>query len=193
MASTFQERRNQSRRFLPPDPKAHEPYRLTPGLAVRVGVLGAVALGVFGLLFFRLWSLQVLSGDRYLEAAQNNQVRTVRVEAPRGVILDRDGRQIVANVAGTAVQVWVNDLPRQGRYAMLGRLAQVLNVPLGRLAREVDEGRNDPLTPVTVKTAVHEDQVAWLYEHQAEFPGVRIAQTYLRDYPYRAAGAHLLG
>jgi penicillin-binding protein 2 len=193
LASTFQERRNQSRRFLPPDPKTHEPYRLTPRLAVRVGVLGALALGVFGLLFFRLWSLQVLSGDRYLEAAQNNQVRTVRLEAPRGAILDREGRPIVSNVAGTAVQIWVSDLPEEGRYAMLGRLARVLDVPLGRLAREVDEGRADPLTPITVKTAVHEDQVAWISEHQAEFRGVRITQTYLRDYEYRAAAAHLLG
>ena len=67
------------------------PYRLTPGLAVRVGVLGVVALAVFALLFFRLWSLQVLSGADYLDAAQNNQLRTIRVEAPRGPILDRKG------------------------------------------------------------------------------------------------------
>jgi penicillin-binding protein 2 len=193
LARGLYEPRTPSRRFLPPDPKVQEPYRLTPQLALRVGVLGALALGIFGLLFFRLWSLQVLSGDRYLEAAQNNQLRTIRVEAPRGVILDRQGRTIVSNVPGTAVQIWVSDLPRQGRYRMLRELAGVLNVPLARLAREVDAQRDDPLTPITVKTAVHEDQVAYLYEHQSQFPGVRIVQTYLRDYEYRAAAAHLLG
>ena len=49
-----------SSRFLPPDPSVHEPYRLTPGLALRVGIVGAVALAAFAVLFFRLWSLQVL-------------------------------------------------------------------------------------------------------------------------------------
>ena len=98
------------------------------------------------MLFFRLWSLQVLSGDTYLAAAQGNQLRTIRIEAPRGTILDRNGTPIVDNVAGTAVQVWVGDLPRQGRYAILKRLASVLHVPLRRLAKEVDERIADPLT-----------------------------------------------
>ena len=101
----YQERRSLSERFLPPDPRVREPYRLTPPLALRVGILGAVALLLFALLFLRLWSLQVLSGDEYLNAAQNNQLRLVRLEAPRGPILDRNGRTIVSNVAGTAVEL----------------------------------------------------------------------------------------
>ena len=61
----------------------------------------------------------MLSGDRYRLAAQNNQLRTVPVEAPRGSILDRAGNTIVSNVPGTAVQIWTADLPDEGRYAML--------------------------------------------------------------------------
>lgn len=196
MSSTtpYGERRNASPRFLPPDPSVAAPYRLTPGLAVRVGVLGAVAIAVFAVLFIRLWSLQVLSGDRYLNAAQNNQLRTIRVEAPRGPILDAGGKVIVGNVPGTAVKLWVGDMPKKvGRYAMIKRLASVLDVPVDRLAREVDDRRVDPLTPITVKTAVHEDQVNYLIEHQSEFPGVQVQQTYLRDYPYQSLGAQVLG
>jgi len=193
LASTVHERRSPSRRFLPPDPKVHEPYRLTPQLALRVGILGALALGVFGLLFFRLWSLQVLSGDTYLAAAQNNQIRTIRVEAPRGALLDRKGTPIVSNVPGTAVQIWVSDLPREGRYRMLRRLATLVHVPLARLTREVEAAKTDPLTPITVKTAVHDYQVAYLLEHQTEFRGVRVAQTYLRGYEYQSMAAHVLG
>ena len=55
--------------FLPPDPRVEEPYRFTPQLALRVAILGAIALAVFGVLFFRLWALQVLSGPQYLQAA----------------------------------------------------------------------------------------------------------------------------
>jgi penicillin-binding protein 2 len=189
----YHERRAASERFLPPDPRVREPYRLTPALALRVGILGAVALLLFALLFLRLWSLQVLSGDEYLNAAQNNQLRLVRVEAPRGPILDRRGRAIVSNVAGTAVQLWVGDMPPEGRYELVRRLADVLKVDPVGLAREVEEHRNDPLTPITVKTSVGEEQVNYLYEHQAEFPGVEIVQVYLRDYTYNSLAAQILG
>lgn len=196
MSSThapYGERRSPSPRFLPPDAKVAAPYRLTPGLALRVGILGAFAIAAFAILFFRLWSLQVLSGDVYLNAAQNNQLRLLRVEAPRGPILDRNGKVIVGNTPGTAVKLWVGDMPKQGRYEMVSRLATVLGVAPQQLAREVDVRSADPLTPITVKTAVHPDQVAYLLEHQAEFPGVQIQQTSLRDYAYRSLGAQVLG
>ncbi|MGL6278142.1 MAG: penicillin-binding protein 2 [Gaiella sp.] len=192
-SSPYDERRSSSSRFLPPEPGVEAPHRLTPGLALRVGVLGVIALAVFAVLFVRLWSLQVLSGDTYLAAAQDNQLRTIQVEAPRGTIIDRNGKVIVENVPGTAVKLWVGDLPEKGRYDVITRLAAVLDVPAGRLAKEVDERRFDPLNPITVKTAVGDEQVAYLYEHQDEFPGVQIQQTFLRHYPYGSNGAQFLG
>ncbi len=192
-SGAYHEPRSSSGRFLPPDPRVREPHRLTPQLALRVGVFGALALVVFGVLFLRLWSLQVLSGDEYLNAAQNNQLRLVRIEAPRGPILDRHGRVVVSNVAGTAVRLWVGDMPKQGRHQLVERLAAVLDVSPRALSREVDERREDPLTPVIVKTSVGEAQVDYLLEHQAEFPGVEIAQVYLRDYHYGALAAQILG
>jgi penicillin-binding protein 2 len=189
----YRERRSPSGRFLPPDPRVREPYRLTPALALRVGVLGAVALIVFAVLFLRLWSLQVLSGDEYLNAAQNNQLRLVRVEAPRGPIVDRHGRTIVSNVGAIAVRLWVGDLPKEGRYDLIRRLAAVVDVSPQALAREVDEGRSDPLTPITVKTSVGVAQRDYLFEHRSEFPGVEIASVFLRDYQYNTLAAHTLG
>jgi len=189
----YQERRTPSGRFLPPDPRVREPHRLTPQLALRVAVLGGVALVAFAVLFLRLWSLQVLSGEEYLKASQNNELRLIRVEAPRGPLLDRHGRVVVSNVAGTAVELWVGDMPDEGRFELVQRLAKVLDVSPRALAREVDERRSDPLTPIVVKTAVGEEQVDYLYEHQAEFPGVEIVQIYLRDYPYSSLAAQILG
>ncbi len=186
-------RRSPSRRFLPPDPRVEEPYRLTPRIALRVGVLGMVALAAFAVLFLRLWALQVLSGPKYLRAAQSNQLRTVRVPAPRGPILDRTGKVLVTNVAGNAVQIWPHDLPRRGRYAELKRLSEIVHVPVESIVRQIAERADDPLTPVTVKHSVHPDQVMYLSEHQAEFPGVEIAQSYLRRYRYQSLAAHLLG
>jgi penicillin-binding protein 2 len=192
-SSPYGEQRSSSTRFLPPEPGVEAPHRLTPGLALRVGVLGVVALAVFAVLFVRLWSLQVLSGDTYLAAAQDNQLRTIEVEAPRGTVIDRNGKVLVDNVPGTAVKLWVGDLPKKGRFDVIQRLAGVLNVPAGRLAKEVDERLVDPLNPITVKTAVGDEQVAYLYEHQDEFPGVQIQQTFLRHYPYGSNAAQILG
>jgi penicillin-binding protein 2 len=191
--ASYPERRAPSGRFLPPDPRVEEPYRFTPQLALRVGILAGLALVLFAILFLRLWALQVLSGDRYLNAAQNNQLRTVPVEAPRGSILDRNRRTIVSNVPGTAVQIWTADLPDEGRYAMFKKLSRILHVPMPKLTRALAESKDDPLTPILVKTAVHEDQVAALKERSAEFPGVEVVGTYLRDYEYRSLAAQVLG
>jgi penicillin-binding protein 2 len=181
------------RRFLPSDPRVEEPYRLTPQLAFRIAILGAIVLAVFAVLFLRLWALQILSGPQYLNAAQNNQVRIVRIQAPRGPILDRNGVPLVENTAGHSVQLWPADLPRERRYALLKRLETLLDVPLPWMVDEIEKRRGDPLTPIVLKRGIHPDQVAYLSERKSEFPGVTIARSYLRRYPFRAMGAHMLG
>ena len=185
----------ESRRFLPRDPRVEEPYRLTPRLALRVGVLGMLAIAVFAALFLRLWSLQILNGEQLLRAAQNNQRRDVRVPAPRGPILDRLGRKLVTNVPGTAVQIRLTDFPkRRGpRLRELRALGRLLNVPARQIGLALRRHRNDPLTPVTIKEGVTEAQVGYLTERAEDFPGVQVAGTFLRYYPHRELAAHLLG
>lgn len=187
------EQRTPSRRFLPPDPRVAQPYRLTPKLALRIGILGTVVLAAFAVLVFRLWALQILSGTQYLNAAQNNQLRTVRIQAPRGAILDRDGAVLVRNIPGNSVQIWPADLPENGRYALLKRLSQLLKVPLPWMTKEIARRKHDPLTPVTIKRGIHPTLVNYLAERQSEFPGIRVAQAHLRDYPYRAVASQVLG
>jgi penicillin-binding protein 2 len=184
---------HRAERFLPPDPRVEEPYLFTPRMALRVAILGAIALAVFAVLVLRLWSLQILSGSKYETAARNNQLRTFPIEAARGPILDRSGRVLVTNAASTAVDVVPIDLPKQGRYAEMKRLSMVLNVPLPKLLARLEQGLKNPLTPVTMQVAVHEDQVAYLAEHNREFPGVQITPTYLRKYNTEALLAHVLG
>jgi penicillin-binding protein 2 len=189
-------RRPGSGRFLPPDPRVEEPYRFTPQLALRLGILGAVALIAFGILFFRLWALQVLSGPQYLRAALDNQVRSVRIEAPRGEIFDRTGHPLVATVPGTAVQLWPADLAKKwpARLAELRRLSDVLHVPLRQLLLEIKRRGNDPVTPVTVRESVRRDApILYLLENSDRFPGVEVQSTYLRTYPYGSLAAQLLG
>ena len=182
-------------RFLPPDPRLEEPFRVGPQLALRIAIIGVIAVIAFVVLFLRLWSLQVLSGSQHLTDAQDNQLRTVRVEAPRGPILDRDGRILVTNHPGTAIQLWPADLPKDEaqRRDVLRRLAAVAGIPAAEVVQAVERQASDPLTPITIKESAREDQVAFLYENQARFPGVRISQTYLRFYNSQSLAAQVLG
>ena len=128
-------REKRSRSFLPGDPHVSEPYRLTPQLALRVAVLGFLALTVFAVLFLRLWALQVLSGTHYLTAANNNRLRTQPSDAPRGAIIDRNGRVLVRNTLGTSIELWPADLPKgkNDRLAELRQIAMVAGVSLERI------------------------------------------------------------
>ncbi|HET8605997.1 MAG TPA: penicillin-binding protein 2 [Gaiellaceae bacterium] len=187
--------RSPSRRFLPPSPDVDEPYRLTPQLAFRIALIGGIALAVFAVLLLRLWALQVLSGSSYLQTAQNNQLRTLRLEAARGPILDRSGKVIVTNVAGTAVEIWPADLPKTWPQARdeLRRLARVVDVPAETMWKKISQRGADPLTPVLVKQSIRHDQYVFLKERQDEFPGVVVAEHYLRAYPYQSLLAQVLG
>ena len=159
-------------------------------------MLGVLAFVVFCVLFFRLWALEVISGSRYLEDARNNQVRTFRVQAQRGAIVDRNGDALVSNVPGTLVQIWPAALERispRRRSAELHRLAYLLRIPLSEIRGDLRRHRGDPLTPVTVKTSVREPKASYLLEHQAAFPGVEVSATQLRDYPDGDLAAQVLG
>lgn len=180
-------------RFMPRDPRVEEPYRMTPAMALRLGVLGAIVLFVFAVLFFRLWALQVLAGDRYLAAAQDNQLRTVRIEAARGPILDHKGRLLVSNRVGTAAQVWTAYMPRRGRQRMLRRLATILQVPVTELQERIREHRGDPLTPVTLKEDISREEFFYLKEHRRDFPGLELNDVHLRDYRFGILASQLLG
>jgi penicillin-binding protein 2 len=181
-------------RFLPPDPRVETPYRLTPQMVFRIGILGFLALAAFGVLIFRLWALQVLSGTQHLQAAENNQVREVPIAAARGPIHDRNGHVIVDNDAATAIRVWPAYLPEKGAYGELKRLARILGVPLADITKQIEEHRGDPVTPVTVKEGATEAEVQFLEERkETEFPYVEVADTYVRRYRFRDLGAQLFG
>jgi penicillin-binding protein 2 len=181
-------------RFMPRDPRVEGPYRMTPQIALRLGVLGAVVLFAFAVLFFRLWALQVLAGERYLAAAQNNQLRTLRIEAPRGPILDYRGRTIVGNRLAQVVRIWPASLPRRSRARVFRQLSGVLGIPVAELQQTFREQRRaDPLKPVTLAEGVPRDVVMYLRERIREFPGLTIERTYLRSYPRGPLAAQLLG
>jgi penicillin-binding protein 2 len=169
---------------------------LTPQLAFRVAVIGGVALVMFALIFFRLWYLQVLSGDKYENQAQNNRVREIKVQAPRGEIVDRHGQELVANRHSLSIKVTPDKLPedRAEREGVYRRLAKLLHLNPKRLEKRVEgELKELPFAKPTVKQDVDQRLVAYVLERQSDFPGVEAEREFLRRYPHGAVGAHLFG
>ncbi len=170
-------------------------WRVTPKLALRLAVLGGIVFVVFAALFLRLWALQVLSGTKYVAQAEANQYRTLRVQAKRGPILDRNGRVLVTNAAATAVELWPADLPKRyvDRYNELKELAHVTRVPLYEIAAKIKARKGDRLTPVAIRENAPKAMATYLYERGSEFPGVVLARNYVRRYPYHSLAAQVLG
>jgi penicillin-binding protein 2 len=176
---------------------AVEPYRLTPKRARRVALLGTLVVIGFAALLLRLWALQVLAGSQYAARAQANQLRTVRVEAPRGAIVDRNGDVLVTNEPVTAVDLWPSGLAKvySRRFDELRALAHITHVSVRHVTKLIVERRQagDMLDPIVVRAVAAGPMVTYLEERAGDFPGVTLARSYVRRYPHGSLAAQLLG
>jgi penicillin-binding protein 2 len=165
-------------------------------LALRVAVCGGVAVALFGVLFFRLWNLQVLDGDEYLAEAKNNRTREFKQIAPRGDILDRDGEVLVDNRTSLALQLNPQKLsedPAEER-AELARLGELAHMTVRQVRRTIKESEEITAgAPVTLRRDVGFDLIAYIEENQEEFPGVTVQRVFVRNYPGGVRAAHVLG
>ncbi len=165
-------------------------------LALRIALFGGIAVVLFAILFFRLWRLQVLDGEKYLAEAKNNRTREYRVSAPRGEILDRNGELLVGNRTSLALQVNPRKLPedRAERRAELSQLAELTHSTLRRVRRTMhEELKLAPAAPVTLRRDVGRYLVYYLQENQDSFPGVEVQRVFVRDYPNATLAAHIVG
>jgi len=112
---------------------------MTPQLALRVALVGGVALMLFGVIFFRLWVVQVLTGSKYVAQAQSNVVQHLPVVAPRGEVVDANDTPLVQSVEVPAIQIAPRALPvpvniynlqshAAKDYAVYDRLARLLGL-----------------------------------------------------------------
>jgi penicillin-binding protein 2 len=172
------------------------PSPMNTRLATRVAILGGLAAVLFAVILFRLWYLQVLSGDKYLAEANSNRTREVRVVAPRGEILDRNGKVLVGNRTSLALQVTPQKLPTNPelRHAELVRVSKLAGMSLHKLKKTMrDQLKLSPGTPVTLRQDVDHDVVYYEQENQSQFPGIDIQPVFVRRYPMGTLAAQLFG
>lgn len=165
-------------------------------LSLRIAVLGGFTVALFAVLFFRLWTLQVLDGDEYLAEAQNNRTREYKVIAPRGDILDRNGNVLVDNRTSLALQFDPQELPgdpaaERAELARVGALADMSARRVRRTIRESEEVAAG--APVTLRRDVGYDLAYYLEENQRRYPGLAVEKVFVRHYPNGSRAAHLLG
>ncbi len=174
-----------------------ESYRLTPKLARRVALLSGLVVIGFAALFMRLWALQVLAGSHYAAQAEANQIRTVRVQAPRGPVLDSHGNVLVTNKPVTSVELLPAGMPKSyaRRVAEVRAIAHVARVSIRRVTNLIlqRERAGDLLDPVVVRTEATGSMLTYLEERAAAFPGLTLGRSYVRRYPHGSLAAQLLG
>jgi penicillin-binding protein 2 len=155
----------------------------------RLVVLQGVAVSVVALLVVQFWNLQVIRARHFRELAENNRSRLVTLAAPRGALLDREGRVLVGNRPSfnvVLVPEHAVDLDR-----VVSRLASTLGMGEGAIRERL--ARRQPYRPVVVKVDAPLADVAALEARRLELPEVSVEVVPLRSYPLAAAAAHALG
>ncbi|MDQ4085103.1 MAG: penicillin-binding protein 2 [Actinomycetota bacterium] len=177
---------------------------------VRLFVVQALVLSLFVTLFARLWYVQVLSGADYQAQAAENAVREVITPPERGLILDAQGRPLVAGRPSWVVTVdrtVLDEMEEDRRARVMRRLARALDVKHGRLlARSKRCGEagappppicwnGSPYQPVPVAEDVSQRVAVSIQEQGEDYPGVDAEQWQVRAYPepLGATAAHVLG
>jgi penicillin-binding protein 2 len=161
----------------------------------RLKVLGVLCAFMFAGLGTRLWFVQVLAHDTYVDIGIANQQRVVNLPAPRGRILDAHGKVLARSRTSLIVTVNRQDLPSDPneRLAEIHKLATVLKLSFGEMAKRIDTNRYYEFTPVPVAFDVPKNTFFYLGEHRPDFPGVAVVEDSVRQYLEGPLAAHVLG
>lgn len=168
--------------------------------ALRLTFLTVLIVALFLSLFGRLWFLQVLAGDRYAELAESNRVRTVYTDAPRGRILDREGRELVGNRPALTISADRQQLldangdpVDENAEVVLARLSELLQLDLEEITEQLVSRRYSPFRAIPIAIDVAPEIVYTVREQQELFPGVVAETLPVRTYPRGDIAAHLVG
>jgi penicillin-binding protein 2 len=176
---------------------------------LRLLVLAVLVASLLGTLVIRTFYLQVMTGETYRAAAENNTVREAVEPAVRGLILDQAGRPLVSNRTSVVVTVDRQTLKKEKDEgaAVIERLAKILEMPAEkiteRLANCGTDGAKPPpvcwngsnYQPIPVATDVDTQTALTIMERRSDFPGISAKLQAVREYPspFNVNAAHLLG
>lgn len=159
---------------------------------MKVGRLAALAfafIGLFTVLFTRLWFVQVASGAEYSEEAESQRLRRVPTQSARGDIRDRDGVLLATSELRPAVFIDPTQLDSDERDSLVQALAGLAGLSPRELAESLTDAGDREFRAASLTPA----QAAFVEANRERFPGVRIAMIPHRSYPFDDLMAHVIG
>jgi penicillin-binding protein 2 len=159
--------------------------------ARRLRTLVLLVIAVIGLLVFRLAWMQLFQGAQYKKTAEDNRLRRLYTQAPRGSIYDRNGAVLVSNRPSFAVAVVPAEYtdPR----AVTPFLAALAGLSTGEVEAMLAAGQAAPYTPVPIIRDAGPDVLTKVEERKAVLPGVIVEALPVRYYLYEKLAAHVFG
>ena len=158
----------------------------------RLVAVGVVFAALFAVLTLRLWYLQVSTVATAQEVAEQQQLRVVSIEAPRGDIYDRSGQELLAgSFASRRIVVDRALLPEEREEELVNNLSALLGMPAQDIWALFEE--NGPGSRFAVGDEVSESTAVFALEHTEDFPGVVVEAVPVRIYPLGEVAAHVLG
>ncbi len=166
---------------------------MTEHSRVRVSIVGVIVVALFSALLTRLWFLQVdTSATRIATAVNQRSIRTVFYESPRGWIYDRNGEVIVRNRV-----TWVIKIDRRltgdQQEQAITKLSALLEVPRANILERLEDKRISPLEDALIAVDVADEIRTEISEHREYYPYIQVEQVAVREYPYGASLASVLG
>ena len=160
--------------------------------AIRLTAAQYIILGIFLILAYGLWRLQVMQSDYYSLAAEKNRIRNVPVLAPRGKILDREGRTIVDNYPSFSALL-LRDSSRD-LVADADMIAQGLHLDPNEVRARIRRFASMPqYQPISLKEDITPDELQFIEAHRNELPELDTIMAHRRLYPRNGFMAHLIG
>jgi len=157
----------------------------------RLAVASYVIVGMIGVLLLGFWKLQVIDADKYSSMAERNRVRYIPVIAPRGRMLDRDGRVLVDNRPAFSVLL-LRDDPRLEKHLLT--ISEGLDIPLDDLREQLTNTRNLPkFQPIIIKPDASQADIAFIESHRKDIPVLEMISVSRRRYPAGVFLAHAVG
>jgi len=151
-----------------------------------------VLAGIFAILFFRFYHLQIYQHSKYEEKAGNNSVRKISLHAPRGIIYDRNGIPIVDNRQIYDLSVIPFDVTNQFDYRMVSKRTGVSSI---ELKEKIAKGKKSfhRFRPIPIKRHINFETRSHLEENKLSLPGTIFSEFPARTYPVKAKLTHVLG
>lgn len=155
----------------------------------RLHTLLVVCLVLFAVLLGRMVYLQLWRGDYYAKQSEGNRLRQSRILAPRGIIYDSEGKELVNNLPGYAVV-----LQKQSSYKpeTLQRLSNLLQMPVEEINAKIKASENF-YEPIMLKNNLDQQMVTKIEEQRRYMPEVMLSVQPIRNYPYHELAVHALG